>query len=81
MGASRTTTITRSDLGPAREYPVNLGSHDEIVLMQSGGLTESAYRVLRRLFVRLPEQLNRRYCRADGNSRLVAGSGGSGRGS
>src|ERR1700730_8934543 len=22
MGASRTTTITRSDLGPAREYPV-----------------------------------------------------------
>ena len=35
MGASRTTTITRSDLGPAREYPVNLGSHDEIVLMQS----------------------------------------------
>jgi hypothetical protein len=35
MGASRSTTITRSDLDPAREYPVNLGSHDEIVLMQS----------------------------------------------
>src|SRR4029077_4089340 len=34
-GASCSTTTTRSRRGHAREYAVNLGGHDEIVLMQS----------------------------------------------
>src|SRR6266851_1449484 len=35
MCASCGTTTTRSRLSHAREYAVNLGGHDEIVLMQS----------------------------------------------
>jgi len=34
-GASCSTTTTRSCNGHARKYAVNLGGHDEIILMQS----------------------------------------------
>ena len=34
-GASCRTTTTRSCRGRAREYAINFGGHDEIVLMQS----------------------------------------------